>query len=627
MIRTVVIWRRVLPVLCAGALGLAAAAAWSAPQLLRVSYLGGSAEDAGRAVARAAGGVTWIGGYTLSPDCPVTAGASWSGGTSFGDVFLARFGPTGTAPVVCLLGGTGDDRCLAMAAAPDGGVYACGITNSADFPATAVLGSRGGDDAWVARFNAQGQLQWCLVAGGDQADAMTALCLDGDTLLLTGYTESTAFPTTPGVLVGQRYADAGDAFILRVRANGQPIWSTLLPGEGGRDEGWAISRTSEGKVLCAGMTQSTGFTMTADAWRPERPSTLSEDIFVVILSADGASLDYGTWSGGRGVDVPCFVAEDALGRIVLAGSTESNNLPVTDDATQKKLGGGRDAFVQVIDRAGKALAYGTYLGGSGADDCRGGTLRPNGDLWLVGRTKSAAFPQADPWVASKPGDADGWIGCIRLASHALRCCSWYGGLHADDASAISAGVDGYLSVTGQSLSADIPLVSPWQANLADPTGDAWWMEIDPDEPRGVVECRVVCQRLADSAPPPLVTIEARACGMPGTVLASAVATPDAEGWCRVSLSATGLVDLAVNAAHFLRTVAPDCLLGVEPWTGAVALINGDADGDNAITLFDYLVLDGAFGTASPMADLDGDGSVTLFDYLVIDASFGAVGSL
>ncbi len=58
----------------------------------------------------------------------------------------------------------------------------------------------------------------------------------------------------------------------------------------------------------------------------------------------------------------------------------------------------------------------------------------------------------------------------------------------------------------------------------------------------------------------------------------------------------------------------------------VNLTNGDADGDNAVTLFDYLTLDGQFGHADLMADLDDDGTVTLFDYLIVDGSFGAAGN-
>lgn len=79
-----------------------------------------------------------------------------------------------------------------------------------------------------------------------------------------------------------------------------------------------------------------------------------------------------------------------------------------------------------------------------------------------------------------------------------------------------------------------------------------------------------------------------------------------------------------GSVHYLWHTAE----GVHPANGPihVELVNGDADGDNSVTLFDYLVLDGQFGVQNTLwADLDGDGEVTLFDYLVVDATFGAQG--
>ena len=55
------------------------------------------------------------------------------------------------------------------------------------------------------------------------------------------------------------------------------------------------------------------------------------------------------------------------------------------------------------------------------------------------------------------------------------------------------------------------------------------------------------------------------------------------------------------------------------------LVNGDADGNNAVNLFDFVVLDSNFGKSDDMADLNGDGTVNLFDYVVIDQAFGAQG--
>jgi murein DD-endopeptidase MepM/ murein hydrolase activator NlpD len=62
-----------------------------------------------------------------------------------------------------------------------------------------------------------------------------------------------------------------------------------------------------------------------------------------------------------------------------------------------------------------------------------------------------------------------------------------------------------------------------------------------------------------------------------------------------------------------------------------SLINGDIDGDNEVTLFDFGSLVAAFGTVpgdanwNPNADLDGDEEVTLFDFGILVRNFGAVG--
>ncbi len=61
------------------------------------------------------------------------------------------------------------------------------------------------------------------------------------------------------------------------------------------------------------------------------------------------------------------------------------------------------------------------------------------------------------------------------------------------------------------------------------------------------------------------------------------------------------------------------------------LINGDIDGDNSVTIFDYVDLGTAFDSFTgdqnwnPEADLDGDGSVTIFDYIILSTNFDQFG--
>ncbi len=62
------------------------------------------------------------------------------------------------------------------------------------------------------------------------------------------------------------------------------------------------------------------------------------------------------------------------------------------------------------------------------------------------------------------------------------------------------------------------------------------------------------------------------------------------------------------------------------------LLNGDCDGDNEVTLFDFGIVVNAFGSTpndpnwDPRADLDGDLEVTLFDYGIVVRNFGQIGA-
>ena len=98
-------------------------------------------------------------------------------------------------------------------------------------------------------------------------------------------------------------------------------------------------------------------------------------------------------------------------------------------------------------------------------------------------------------------------------------------------------------------------------------------------------------------------------------------SPDASGNYSKPTWMASPYQVKITSPHFLpitvTNVSPSQPLNVD-------LVNGDADGDGMVNLFDYVVLDSHFDTDDAMADLDGDGKVNLFDYVVVDRSFGAV---
>ncbi|MBS1704685.1 MAG: dockerin type I repeat-containing protein [Armatimonadetes bacterium] len=118
---------------------------------------------------------------------------------------------------------------------------------------------------------------------------------------------------------------------------------------------------------------------------------------------------------------------------------------------------------------------------------------------------------------------------------------------------------------------------------------------------------------------------------------------DTSGNFSFQTTRRGTHQVLVKGSHWLRSAATGTFNFVEATNvGGVnaSLINGDIDGDNTVTIFDYVVLSNYFdrnesqsdwhtvgtnGWAPADADLDGDGSVTIFDYLVLSNNFDVNG--
>ena len=143
-------------------------------ELLRGTYLGGSAGDRINALALDSPGVVVAAGETASADFPAAPAPCETGYGGRRDAFVARLDlERGAAPAALFLGGRGDDQARAVAA-PGGGIaLVAGATRSANFPTTASAlstsyrqGYRGGD-AFVARLDlARSAAAPCLAHGG-----------------------------------------------------------------------------------------------------------------------------------------------------------------------------------------------------------------------------------------------------------------------------------------------------------------------------------------------------------------------------------------------------------------------------------------------------------------------------
>ncbi|HPG38882.1 MAG TPA: SBBP repeat-containing protein [bacterium] len=131
--------------------------------LVYSTYLGGAEKDGGRGVVVDKSGKAYITGCTKSTNFPVTADAydkSFNGaGTeqwAWGDPFLLVMNAEGSNIEYCTyIGGSADEEAYGIAMDQQGGVYLCGVTSSANFPATPGAFDRslsGGCNCYVAKF-------------------------------------------------------------------------------------------------------------------------------------------------------------------------------------------------------------------------------------------------------------------------------------------------------------------------------------------------------------------------------------------------------------------------------------------------------------------------------------------
>src|ERR1019366_6897098 len=353
---------------------------------LYVTYLGGKGDDAGEAIAVDSGGNAYVTGNTSSTDFPTVKGSyqtTFGGqGTNknlppFGDAFVAKLNPAGTALVYSTyLGGSGDEKGAAIAVDSSGSAYVGGATLSTNFPTKNAYQSTykgfGGNpnlcdacgplinfgDGFIARLTPDGTgLVFSTYLGGALDDAVTALALDGSgNVYAGGTTLSTDFPTLGAYQTkyggaasdtAQPVIKTGDGFVAKLAPSGSSlVWATYLGGSDD-DAGMAIALDAGGNVIVGGFANSTNLKVTADDQQkafggtngPPNFSDPSGDAFLAKVSPDGSSFLYLSYYGGNASDAITALVLDGKGNVIVGGTTTSTNLPVTANAAQKAFGG------------------------------------------------------------------------------------------------------------------------------------------------------------------------------------------------------------------------------------------------------------------------------------------------
>ena len=381
--------------------------------------------------------------------------------------FVTKFSPDGSSLVYSTyLGGNGYDYIYAIAVDSSGNAYVTGETDSPDFPVTngayqtvcspapnntgaPVQNSSNcyssNTSAFVTKLNPTGTgLVYSTFLGGNGSWAYaTAIAVDGagrayiagnedeDCYRGQPYTFQSCFPTTSGAVIGGDKTVGGDpqfAFVAAFDPTGAHLLYSTLFGDlnfqctiacGGDTYGTGIAVDASGYFYLVGETMASNLPTTAGVIQPTgaplgNPPTYVQAWrgfiakFNPVTSANGASLAYATYLGGKTGNTGDFISGIAIDNesyAYVVGFTNSKDFPVTSGAYQTVCGpNGQNcaaAHVTKLNPTGSAIVWSTFVGDAKGDasDAVFFTgpiqLDGTGNIYITGQV-GTGFPMINP---------------------------------------------------------------------------------------------------------------------------------------------------------------------------------------------------------------------------------------
>ncbi len=315
-------------------------------------------------------------------------------------------------------------------------------------------------------------------------------------VLITGYTLSSPFPTTPGAYqeTFQGGTSFGDVFLVKFNQRGIRQWATYFGGS--RDEiGHGVSSDKNGNVFITGHTEGAVPT-TAGALRSGSANLQGSgipwgrDAFVAKFSPAG-SLLWSTHIGGNGWDDGYGFAVDSNDNVAVLVTTQNDGL-ATSPAYQTTRKGGYEILLIKLDKDGQRL-WATYYGGTGTEYGYAAASDIDDNIVFTGWTTGGTAPNAFPVTngSTYKGNTDAFVVKFN-SSGSLLWSTYYGGTGKENEGGfgllggavgfcgITTDGDKNVLITGTTTSSDLPTSDEFQPRYGGGVSDAFIVKYDPD---------------------------------------------------------------------------------------------------------------------------------------------------
>ncbi len=309
-----------------------------------------------------------------------------------GDAWVVKFNSNGEIEWNKTFGGSGGDNARTVKQNIDGGYIIGATTNSLDGD---ISYNHGAQEAWIIKLSALGDLEWEKSFGGNNSDY--AFSIDTTTdggYIFVGYSNS-----NDGNVLGGHGGQ--DIWVVKLNALGEQQWYKIFGGSKTEDARCIFQTTDGGYILSASSNSIDGDMLGNKG---------DYDIWIFKLNENG-DLDWKKNYGGKSIDYARSIQPTLDDGYILGNSTFSTEGDVSGDP------GDKDAWVFKIDTTG-TLLWQKVLGGTSQDDISWLNQDPEGNYFFAGFTSSN---NGD--IEGNHGVQDAWV--VKLGNEVLSNTNTY----------------------------------------------------------------------------------------------------------------------------------------------------------------------------------------------------------
>lgn len=292
--------------------------------------------------------------------------------TSLGmsDAFIAKFDSQGDCIWANSIGAEDNDFGSEVILRDDF-IIISGVYTNRPYLGLTRLTNRGNEDVYLSKMSLDGDYEWAISLGSSQYETVNDLTFDADdNILITGGFEGNCY--FGNIITSSKGGD--DVYIAKASSNGQWIWSVGAGSESFQESGWGITTDNDKNVYVTGTFR--GFALFGGEYLISNGQT---DVFITKLDSSGNWI-WNKGFGSTGIDYS-YGLKQVNERLTLIGAVSSSFS--VDNQLFISNGNTRNAFIANLNLSG-VMQWVRSDENSGVSEIKDLVVTPQGMSYLIG---------------------------------------------------------------------------------------------------------------------------------------------------------------------------------------------------------------------------------------------------